>query len=182
VLESFESLVKRIVKNFNSLGLDYMFTGALAASYYGRARTTRDVDVVVAIRRREELTKLVLALMQAGLVVNEKSFDDALKSGYRIVTFEDGKSPVTVDIVLVDRKLEKKSGKILGLPTFYQTPEDLILAKLRMIKVTVPRERALKDMDDVKAVLKFSRVNLEVVKERAKKDNTIAILKKVIKE
>ncbi|MEM3577585.1 MAG: hypothetical protein QXX51_03910 [Candidatus Bathyarchaeia archaeon] len=29
--------------------MDYMFTGALAASYYGRARTTRDVDVVVAV-------------------------------------------------------------------------------------------------------------------------------------
>jgi len=26
-----------------------MFTGALAVSYYGRARTTVDVDVVVAV-------------------------------------------------------------------------------------------------------------------------------------
>jgi hypothetical protein len=28
-------------------------------------------------------------------------------------------------------------------------PKDLILAKLRMIKATVPRERALKDVEDV---------------------------------
>ena len=33
-------------------------------------------------------------------------------------------------IILSDRKLEKKAGTILGLPTFYQTLEELILAKL----------------------------------------------------
>ena len=159
-----------------------MFTGALAASYYGRARTTGDIDVVVAVRGRGWRTKLVSALRQAGLVVDEKNIDDALKSGYRIVTFKDKKSPLTVDVILSGEKLEKKSGKILGLPTFYQTTEDFISAKLRMIKVTVPRERALKDIDDVKAVLKFSRVNLEVVREKAEKDNTIAILEEIIRE
>ena len=159
-----------------------MFTGALAASYYGRARTTGDIDVVVAVRGRGWRTKLVSALRQAGLVVDEKNIDDALKSSYRIVTFKDKKSPLTVDVILSSEKLKKKSGKILGLPTFYQTTEDFISAKLRMIKVTVPRERALKDIDDVKAVLKFSRVNLEVVREKAEKDNTIAILEEIIRE
>lgn len=159
-----------------------MLTGALATSYYGRARTTTDVDVVVAVRGKEWRTKLVLALKQADLVVDNKSIDDALKSGYRIVTLKDEKSPLTVDIILSDKKLEKKSGKILGLPTFYQTPEELILAKLRMIKVTVPQERTLKDVDDVKAILKFSKVNLEVIKEKAKKDNTTKILEKIIEE
>ncbi len=51
-----------------------------------------------------------------------------------------------------------KAGKILGMPTFYQKPEDLVLAKLRMIKATVPRERALKDVDDVRAILKLQRL------------------------
>jgi len=159
-----------------------MFTGALAASYYGRPRTTTDVDIVVAVRGEEWKTKLVLALRQADLVVDDKSIDNALKSGYRIVMFKDKKSPLTVDIILSDRKLEKKPGKILGLPTFYQIPEELILAKLRMIKVTIPQERALKDMDDVKAILKFSKVNLEVIKEKAKKDNTARILEKILEE
>jgi hypothetical protein len=39
-LESFEGFVKRVVEGFNAFGLDYMFTGALAVSYYGRARMT----------------------------------------------------------------------------------------------------------------------------------------------
>ena len=45
-MEGFEGFVRRVVGCFNAVGLDYMFTGALAASYYGRARTTTNVDAV----------------------------------------------------------------------------------------------------------------------------------------
>ena len=36
-LESFEGLVRRLVDSFNAFGLEDMFTGALAVSYYGGA-------------------------------------------------------------------------------------------------------------------------------------------------
>lgn len=157
-----------------------MFTGALAVSYYGRARTTVDVDVVVAVVAKGWRTKLVSALERAGLVVDEERIDAALRSGYRIVTFEDSKSPLTVDVILSDVKLVRRAGSILGLATFYQTPEDLILAKLRMIKATVPRERALKDEDDVRAILRFTKVDMETVKERAGRNNTVAILEEIV--
>lgn len=75
-----------------------------------------------------------------------------------------------------------KAGKILGMPTFYQKPEDLVLAKLRMIKATVPRERALKDVDDVRAILKFTKVDLEMVKKRAKQENTLSVLETILAE
>ena len=48
-----------------------MFTEALAVSYYGRARTTRDVDVVVAVGGEKALARLVSALRRAGLVIDE---------------------------------------------------------------------------------------------------------------
>jgi hypothetical protein len=157
-----------------------MFTGALAVSYYGRARTTVDVDVVVAVVDKGWRTKLISALERAGLVVDEEKVDAALRSGYRIVTFEDSKSPLTVDVILSDVKLVRRAGSILGLATFYQTPEDLILAKLRMIKATVPRERALKDEDDVKAILRFTEVDIGAVKEEARRSNTLFILEGII--
>jgi len=67
----------------------------------------------------------------------------------------------------------------LGLPTYYQKPENLVLAKLRMIRATVPRERAQKDVDDVKAILKFARVNLEAIRRQAEKEGTIKILEEI---
>jgi hypothetical protein len=179
-LEAFEDLVRRVVGCFNAVGLDYMFTGALAVSYYGRARTTTDVDVIVAVSGREGRGKLVSALKDAGLVVDEKKLDAALQSGYRTVTFKDGKSPLTLDVILSESRLEKKAGSVLGLPTFYQTPEELVLAKLRMIKATVPRERALKDEEDVRAILKFTRVNVGTVKRQAGKDSTLSIFESLM--
>jgi len=50
--------------------------------------------------------------MDAGLVVSEKKFDDALKSGYKIITLKDSKSPLTVDIILSEEKLQKKAGSV----------------------------------------------------------------------
>ena len=181
-MDSFESLLRRVVESFNAAGLDYMFTGALAVSYYGRARTTVDVDVVVAVGGVGWRERLVSALRVAGLVVEEKMLDDALKSGYNIATFRDSKSPLTVDIIFSRGKLAKKRGRVLGLPTYFQKPEDLVLAKLRMIRATIPRERAQKDVDDVKAMLKFARVDLEAVRRKAEGDGTLRILENIISQ
>jgi len=179
-VESFEGLVRRVVGGFNAVGLEYMFTGALAVSYYGRARTTVDVDVVVAVVGEGWRSRLVSALKRAGLVVEKERIDAALRSDYRIVTFEDSKSPLTVDVILSNVKLVRRTGSILGLATFYQTPEDLILAKLRMIRATVPRERALKDVDDVRAILRFTEVDVGAVEERARRNNVLPILEEII--
>jgi len=74
----------------------------------------------------------------------------------------------------------RRAGSILGLATFYQTPEDLILAKLRMIRATVSRERALKDEGDVKAILKFTSVDMDLLERRARESNTLSILEGII--
>ena len=144
-----------------------MFTGALAASYYGVPRTTLDVDILVKFTP-EDTKSLVTQLKKVGLSVNKRKIESAFKSGFKIITLEDEKSPFTVDIILSDKKLEKRKGEILGMPTYYQTPEALILAKLRMIKATIQRERALKDKDDVKAILRHIKVNLKALKNKAK--------------
>ena len=153
-----------------------MLTGALASSYYGTPRTTMDVDIVARISGKNLRTKLAPALRMAGLQVDLRRFDVASRSGLRIVTLRDSTTPFTVDIILSGTKLEKNAGTILGLPTFYQKPEDLILAKLRMIKATIPKERALKDEDDVKAILKFTKVDINAIKKQAKRNKTLTIL------
>jgi len=136
-LEAFYDLVKRLVKGFEVAGVDYVFTGALAASFYGAPRTTVDVDVVVAVAGVKQRVRLVEAL--------------------------------------------KRAGTVAGLSCFYQTPEELILAKLRMIKATKPRERALKDEEDVKAILRFTEVDMDGVRQKSRKDSTFSILEEILK-
>ncbi len=85
-------------------------------------------------------------------------------------------TPYTVDIILLETELDKKSGKIGSLQTFFQSPEGLIEAKLRMIKVTLPPERANKDKEDIKAILAFTKLNIIAVRKQAQKDKTLEIL------
>lgn len=178
-MERFEGLVKRLVKSLNAAEIDYMFTGALAASYYGTPRTTMDIDIIVKISRKE-LRNLAAALRKASIKVNEAKIERAFNSGFRIITLKDEKTPFTLDIIFSDEKLEKRHGTVLGIPTFYQTPEGLILTKLRMIKATIPKERALKDRDDIKAILKYTEIVLNTLKKQAQRENTLSILEELI--
>jgi hypothetical protein len=180
-LEAFYDLVKRLVKGFEGAGVDYVFTGALAASFYGAPRTTVDVDVVVAVAGVKQRVRLVEALKRAELVVDEREVDRALESDYKIATFRDSKTVYSVDVIFSDGKLEKRAGTVAGLSCFYQTPEELILAKLRMIKATKPRERALKDEEDVKAILRFTEVDMDGVRQKSRKDSTFSILEEILK-
>jgi len=157
-----------------------MITGALAASYYGVPRTTMDIDIVVQVFPENLQTKLVAPLKKAGFPINDKKIWKALESSYKILTLKDKITPFTLDIIFSDKKLEKRTGTILGLPTFYQNPENLILAKLRMIKVTVSRERALKDEEDIKAVSKYTKVDMKTLTKKAQKEKTITILENII--
>ena len=84
-------------------------------------------------------------------------------------------SPYCIDVIFSSEKLDKRAGKIAGLNTFFQSPEGLIAAKLRMIKATMPPERSAKDKTDIKGILKFTRVNLEAVKRQAEKDHTLDV-------
>lgn len=182
-MDTFEGFIRRVIKSFNSAGIDYMFTGALAASYYGTPRTTMDANVMIRILSgNKPWRKLVSTLKEAGLQVEEHKIDAAFETDFRIATFRDNRSPFTLDTILSTEKLEKRPGTILGLSTFYQTPEELILAKLRMIRATVPRQRASKDEEDVKGILRFTKVNVNVLRKEASRNNTLSVLTDILKE
>ena len=175
-MEVYYAFVKKLVNAFDMTGLDYAFTGALAVSFYGIPRTTTDVDVIIAVAdEADSKRKISAALRQADLEVDARKIDSAATSGYKIATFKDKATPYTVDIILSDGKLDKKPGKIDDLSTFFQSPEGLIAAKLRMIKATLPPERTIKDKEDIKAILSFTKLNIKAIKRQAQKDKTLEI-------
>jgi len=159
-----------------------MLTGAMAASYYGTPRTTIDMDVMVKVSEKNVQSLLLEPLKKAEMLVNERKIRGAFKSGFNVITIKDKKTSFTLDIILSDKKLKKKPGTIASLPTFYQTPEELILSKLRMIKVTTPPERTLKDKNDIRAVLKHTKVNVKAIEKRAQRESTLIIFKELTRE
>ena len=182
-MEAYLSFVKKLVDAFESEGLEYAFTGALAVSFYGVPRTTTDVDIIVALSNKTDAkSKIAAALRRAGLQADERIIETALTSGYSIASFRGKKTLYSVDIILFRGKLERISGKINGVKTFFQSPKDLINAKLRMIKATLPPERAIKDKEDVKAILAFTKVDIEAVKKQALKDKTFEIFQAITRQ
>ena len=152
-----------------------MFTGALAASYYGTPRTTMDIDIVI-VAPENRTQDLADALREAGLRVDEEKFKQARRSGYSIVSLQDALTPYTVDLILSLEPLERDPCTILGLPTFVQAPVSLILAKLRMIKVTIDPAKSARDKQDVLSILRYTRVDMEELRERAGRENSLRIL------
>ena len=169
-----------MVRGLNGSGLEYALTGALASSYYGRPRTTVDMDVVVIVPE-ERVAKLANALKRAGLKVEQKKLEAAWHSRYRVATITDTKSPHTLDIIFTNGTLQRKTGSILGLLTFYQAPQPLILAKLRMIKATRHAERASTDREDIKAILKSTKINLRALRNKARNESTSKILEDLLR-
>jgi hypothetical protein len=163
------------VAAFNRSGLRYALTGGVAASYYGRPRTTLDVDVLVGTKELE-LTRLAKSLTEEGIKVGKKELSRALRSKYHIATVLDSKSPHRLDIIFTDERLERKAGLILGSHTYYQTAESLILSKLRRIKATLHPERAATDRQDIKAILEAVHVNLVSIRRRARLQGTLELL------
>jgi hypothetical protein len=182
-LEAYYTFVKKVVEAFEGAGLDYAFTGALAISFYSVPRTTSDIDVIVAVvDQADAKMKIAAVLRKAGLLVDERKIYDALTSGFRIASFKDRDSPFAVDVIFSNERLQKRAGVVAGLETFLQSPEGLIAAKLRMIKATLPPERSIKDKKDIKAILKFTKVDMEAVRKQAKKDRTQKILENLLLE
>jgi hypothetical protein len=159
-----------------------MFTGAFAVSFFGTPRTTIDADIMVRATQKDVQNCLIKPLKKAQVLVDEKKISEAFKSDYKIITFKDKRTPFTIDIILSNKRLGKEAGTAFGLPTFFQTPEELILAKLRMIKVTLPPERSQKDRDDIKSILRHTKVNIKTIEQHAQKETTLTLFKELIKE
>jgi hypothetical protein len=151
----------------------------MAASYYGQPRTTIDIDFIVQVSLND-IDELLDRLARFGLKINRTRVKSQLNSGYNIISLEDKRSPYRVDLIIqTGGKLERRAGSTMGLKSYYQSPELLILSKLRMIKATVPRERSQKDKDDIRAILANTRVNKRRILNQARREGTIEIFREI---
>lgn len=177
-MENLADFIKKIVHAFEVEKINYAFTGALAASFYGIPRTTADIDIIFSINQEQVKAKLIPALRSTGLEVEEKTLDDAYKSGFKIATLKGRNTAYRVDIIFADN-LRKCKGTIADVDSWLQNPEDLINAKLRMIKVTLDTNKAAKDESDIRAILRFTKVDKRLIREQAKKDQTLQVWKRL---
>lgn len=127
----------------------------------------------------KDLQKFFRALQLSDLKFDPEKIKGRLKIEYNIISLQDKRSPYTADFIAQRGRIPRLKGSLLGLPAYYQTPETLIVAKLRMIKATLPPERSIKDKNDILAILANTRVDLRRIERLARKDNTFEIFRTI---
>jgi hypothetical protein len=167
--------LQRLLKLLEEHNVAYMLIDGYALPFYGRIRTTVDIDLAVAVRREKELIELRDWLEQCDFEVTIGSFQKPLivvvdrKEGVELKMWTKPDGVAFDDETLKRRRKVRLSEKI---EAWVISPEDFIVNKLARL------DRDAMDEQDVKSVLVRQGVKLDeaYVGRRARQAGVATIL------
>ena len=129
----------RIVAALDAAGIKYMLSGSVASSAYGKARSTEDIDLVIA-PTLSQLNIFLHSLPHEDYYVSDETAREAFRdrSMFNVI---DLSTSWKVDLIFLKQRefdLEefgrRTTSNLLGQPLSIITPEDSILSKLEWRK------------------------------------------------
>jgi hypothetical protein len=125
-------LLSAIIAALDELQIDHMLVGSHASSFYGEARSTHDIDLVI------DLDPAKIADLVSRFEPDRYYFSEAALREGRMANLIDTHTGDKVDCFILDddpwnrRAFSRRSiHTIMGLDLALATPEDTILAKLK---------------------------------------------------
>jgi hypothetical protein len=122
-VKSQAEFLKDIVSSLEQVGIPYMVSGSIGSTFYGRPRSTQDVDIVIEASS-DNLRSLKEALSHTTLF---NVFDAS--SGYKADFIIRKDRPYSVE-----EFRRRKPVDLLGLPVYLVAPEDAILSKVSLFQ------------------------------------------------
>lgn len=167
--------LRRLISLFEQKNVPYMVIGGYALPFYGRIRSTVDLDLAVAVESKESFEELKnwLILVDFEMVVDSflnpvvVLLDKKEKMEIELWLRPDG---IVFDQDLLDRRRKMKLSE--GFFVFVVSPEDFIVNKLAR------NDRGVIDEKDVKSVLERQKGKLDnkYLEKRAKEANVYPLL------
>ena len=128
-MKSQHEFIADILSLVTAAGIPYMITGSLASTYYGRPRTTQDIDLVIEADAHR-LNAFVASMQQRGYYIDANDAAEALsqRSMFNII---DADSGYKLDLIVrKDREFSRQEfGRrreitLLGTRAFMVSPGD----------------------------------------------------------
>ena len=170
--------LQRLLKLFEDNNVPYMIIGGYALPFYGRIRTTVDIDLAVAVKTERELNQLLNSLRAA-------DFEPTIASPNNpLIVVLDRKERVELELwlkpdgVVFDDETLRRRQKAEVDANFWVwliSAEDFIVNKLAR------PDRGAIDEQDVKSVLARQETKLDsaYLQRRAKQAGVLAILQAI---
>jgi hypothetical protein len=127
-------IIRDVSQRLAQAGIDHMLTGSMAMNYYAQPRMTRDIDIVVALKKSD--VERVVRLFNTDYYIAREAVADSVahESIFNLIHHE---SVIKVDCIVRKqseyRLLEfarRKEVVIRDFTTFIVSKEDLIISKL----------------------------------------------------
>jgi predicted nucleotidyltransferase len=131
-------IVRDVSQRLDGTKIGYMLTGSMAMNFYAQPRMTRDIDIVVALRRED--AELMVNLFHPNYYVSREAVDSSIahQSLFNLIHNE---SIIKVDCIVRKRDAyrlnefnRRQRVKVDGFETWIVSKEDLVLSKLYWAK------------------------------------------------
>lgn len=170
--------LQRLLSLFEDKHISYMVIGGYALPFYGRIRTTVDLDLAVAVETEEQFRSLCRWLRSIDFEPTVSSFLNP------VVVILDLKEKVEIELWLKpdgivfneDTLKRRRKAKLnLDVEAWIVSPEDFIVNKLAR------PDRGVTDEQDVKSVLvrQEGRLDKEYLTRRAEKVGVLQVLNSI---
>ncbi len=164
-------LLRFVAGLLGKLGVPWMIVGSHASSFYGEARSTHDIDLVVDLDA-SKIPALIAAVPSDRFYLSEQ----ALREG-RMANLIDTMTGDKVDLFLVagDESIgaelsRRQPAKVLGIDAYIASVEDTVVAKLRWHRQLGGSERQIRDVRGILANQR-SRIDFDVLHKRIEEEN-----------
>lgn len=170
--------LQRLLKLLEEKNLAYMVIGGYALPFYGRIRTTIDIDLAVVIKSSKELEKLTQWLHAAEFEVTLSSPQNP------VIVILDKKEKLEIELwlrpdgIIFDAETLRRRRRAViqkNLKAWIISPEDFIVNKLAR------PDRGVTDEQDVKSVLVMQegKLDYEYLRKRAQDAGVLGVLQAI---
>ena len=151
------AVLKLVSERLRSAGIPYMITGSIASNFYAVPRMTRDVDLVIEMKRSD--VDRLMGLFKDDFYIDRDSVMQAVdqQGMFNILHNE---SVIKIDFIVRKdtpyRELEfgrRREISVEGVRMWIVSPEDLVLSKL----VWASDSMSEMQLGDVKNILAMAR-------------------------